>query len=195
MAITATGSKVHWNYFLALEHDLEVAGRYIEFSADNMGTYSVELAHLLLASSSEVDAVAKLLCARLDPNAPRGNIDEYRAILTRHLPELVAMEVYVPRYGLTLLPWDNWKVGVNPDWWRSHNNVKHERDAFFKEATLKNAINSVAALLTLVFHHYSFASSPTGGKLSSKDTNRLLQPASTLFRFSEDDYYAVLIAG
>jgi hypothetical protein len=35
----------HWNYFLALEKDLETVSRYIEFSRDNLNTYSIELAH------------------------------------------------------------------------------------------------------------------------------------------------------
>jgi len=193
MAIIATKSKVHWNYFLALEHDLELASRYVEFCDANMGTFSVELAHLLLAASSEVDVVAKLLCQRLDSDAPRGNIDQYRAVLTPHLHDLAAVQVFVPRYGLTLTPWENWASGNNPDWWRSHNNVKHERDAFFHEATLHNALNALAALLTLVFHHYSYAASENGQPMHAKDTTRILQPQSTFMQLHDDCYYAVRI--
>jgi len=57
---------LHWNYFLALESDLERVSRYIEFDKANFKTYSIELAHLLLAASSEVDVVAKTLCQRID---------------------------------------------------------------------------------------------------------------------------------
>ena len=193
MAIEATKSKVHWNYFLALEHDMELVARYIEFSLANMSTYSVELAHLLLAASSEVDVVAKLLCQRLENDSPRGNIDQYRVILTRHIPTISAMQVFVPRYGLTLTPWDNWASDNNPDWWRSHNNVKHERDYFFHEATLKNSLNALAALLTLTFHHYSYAGSDTAQPLSPKNTTRSLRPQSSLMQFSDDYYNAVRI--
>ncbi len=193
MAIVATTSKVHWNYFLALEHDLELAGRYVEFSQPNMETYSVEFAHLLLAASSEVDVVAKLLCKRLNVDAPRGNIDQYRTVLTQHLPELVKMQVLVPRYGLNLTPWENWSSDNNPDWWQCHNNVKHERDSFFHEATLKNSLNALGALLTLIFHHYSYAESQTSQPLSAKDTTRLLLPQSSLMQFSDDYYNAILI--
>lgn len=192
MAIVAQASKVHWNYFLALEHDLELAGRYVEFAEDNMGTYSIEFAHLLLAASSEVDAVAKLLCQRLDADAPRANIEHYRLVLSARLPELIGQHVYVPRYGLTLTPWDNWRNGENPNWWRSHNNVKHERDVYFSEATLKNSFNAVAALLTVVFHYYRHSQSD-GVPLIPKEANRILQPQSTLLRFSDDHYYGVRI--
>ena len=65
MTINVTGGKVHWNYLIALERDLEVASRYVEFCQRNFDVYSIEFAHLLLAAASEVDVVAKLLCAPL----------------------------------------------------------------------------------------------------------------------------------
>jgi hypothetical protein len=46
---------------------LENVSRYIEFIDANLDTYSIELAHLLLASSSECDVVFKELCALLSP--------------------------------------------------------------------------------------------------------------------------------
>lgn len=193
MAIVATSGKVHWNYFLALEHDLELASRYVEFSNDNMQTYSVEFAHLLLAASSEVDVVAKLLCLQLDPAAPCNNIDQYRQVFARKIPDIPAMQVFVPRYGLELIPWSNWASATSPDWWRSHNNVKHERNAFFQEATLKNALNAMAALLTLVFHYYSFTLPGDESPLHPKDTTQALQPQSSLMQLPSDHYYSVRI--
>ena len=55
MGIQVNGNFVHWNYYIALEQDLSKVSRFIEFSEDNFETYSIELAHLLLAASSEVD--------------------------------------------------------------------------------------------------------------------------------------------
>jgi hypothetical protein len=40
----------HWDYFLTLEADLSVVARYIEFSRDNFGTYSIELARIIVES-------------------------------------------------------------------------------------------------------------------------------------------------
>lgn len=194
MAIITTQSKVHWNYFIALERDLEVASRYVEFAASNLSTYSIEFAHLLFAASSEVDVVAKLLCKHLDHAAPRANIDHYRQALTRQIPDLAQIQVYVPRYGLTLTPWSNWQDGNKPDWWRSYNNVKHERDAHFQEATLKNALNSLAGLLTLVFYHYGLSEFQNIHSINKKETtSALLQPESTLLRFGDEFYYDNLV--
>ena len=72
---------LHWNYFLALESDLERVSRYIEFDKANFKTYSIELAHLLLAASSEVDVVAKTLCQRIDSKTKLENIDDYKKII------------------------------------------------------------------------------------------------------------------
>ncbi|MBI3128049.1 MAG: hypothetical protein HYZ11_10635 [Candidatus Tectomicrobia bacterium] len=192
--INASSSKIHWNYFIALERDLEVASRYVEFCQQNFNVYSIEFAHLLFAAASEVDVVAKLLCQRLQPDARRHNIDDYKAVLLAGFPNLPATQVFVPRYSLDLKPWDNWAGQDNPLWWRSYNNVKHERQKYFGEATFKNALNALGALLILVFYYYSYALAPQGNPpLSPKDTTRQLQPESTLLRLDDDYYYFNLI--
>ena len=194
MAIIATQSKLHWTYFVALERDLEVVARYIEFAEGNMGTFSLELAHLLMTASSEVDVVAKLLCERLDPDSARKNIDHYRAILVKQIPELPSMPIFVPRYGLHLTPWENWGRDENPDWWRSYNNVKHERNAYFQEATLQNALNSLGALLCLTFHLYQLDVPEEPQSNRDKQTTISLLPDSTLMRLEEHYYYENLWA-
>jgi len=192
--ITATEGKLHWNYFIALEQDLEVVARYIEFSERNFDTYSIELAHLLFAAASEVDVVAKLVCERVSPHAPRGNINDYRVVLLAEFPDISSKHIFVPRYGLTLTPWENWTGLNNPDWWRSYNNVKHERDAHFHEATLKNALNALGALLIVTFIHYSY-SLATGGapRLDPRNTTEQLRPDSTLLRLPADHYSLYLL--
>jgi hypothetical protein len=71
--IKQSASNIYWNYFLALERDLEIVSRYVEFTEDNYPVYSIELAHLLLAAASEIDTVAKLTCAIIAPNAARAS--------------------------------------------------------------------------------------------------------------------------
>ena len=132
--IRATPGKQHWNYFLALERDLDGVSRYVEFAKPNFKVYSIELAHLLFAAASEVDVVAKLLCRAVVPDKQPENINEYRDILKKSFPHLHAMEVRIPRYGITLTPWNNWRGKSNPDWWGGYNRVKHQRDTHFREA-------------------------------------------------------------
>jgi hypothetical protein len=142
--------ELHWNYFLALEQDVFTLARYIEFADRNMKTYSLEIARILLAGGSEVDVVAKLLVKHFDPHAKTNNIDDYRPVITSSAPYISTTRVFMPRYGLDLLPWENWQGISNPDWWKSHNMVKHNRSDHFTEANLTNALNTLAGLFVLL---------------------------------------------
>lgn len=115
MAITVTAGKLHWNYFIALEHDLEEVSRYVEFSEPNFKVFSIELAHLLFAAASEVDVVAKLICEHVAPTKPRRNINEYKRVLLSNISDLPTTQVLVPRYGLTFEPWSSWAGQSNPE--------------------------------------------------------------------------------
>ena len=195
VTILTTPSKLHWNYFLALERDMDVMSRYIEFDEANFAVYSIELAHLLFAAASEVDVVAKLLCQMLEPAAPRGNINDYKAVLLRALPGLPDAEIIVLRYGLTFRPWSNWSGANNPDWWRSYNDVKHERDTNFNQATLKSSLNALGALLILIYHYYARKLAiPPEAVLAPKVATSHLSPASSLLQLNGDFYYAHLVA-
>jgi hypothetical protein len=195
-----TATKLHWNYFLALEQDLAKVSRFVEFCEPNLQVFSIELAHLLFAAASEVDVLAKCICEIIAPKQNRENINDYRAIImgmaTKSVkmgetfyPNVTAIPVRVPRYGLTLTPWDNWVSGSNPDWWRGYNNVKHERNKYFHEATLQNTLNALAALLILNFYYYRLPTRECA--LNPKSTTRRLTPESMLLRLPEKYYDSI----
>ena len=154
MPIAEKNKLVHWNYFLAFDQDAEKLSRYIEFTNDNFKAYSIELVRLLLSAASEVDVVAKLLCSKVNSNAKAKNINDYRDILNPALPKIKDMKIQIPRYGLELIPWDNWKTNRPPDWWLDYNAVKHQRDENFKQANLKNTLNSISGLFCLLLYYY-----------------------------------------
>lgn len=53
-------------------------------------------------------------------------------MLVERLPELVDLQVRLPRYGLRFKPWEEWKGNTrNPERWDSYNKVKHERNKWF----------------------------------------------------------------
>jgi hypothetical protein len=213
-----TSARLHWNYFLALEKDLEAVSRYIEFSPDNFNTYSIELAHLLLSAASEVDTLAKCVCSILEPNNQPDNINEYRKVIksaeeteseivirfakspaVKHtvLPEakrhrLSSLSVFVPRHGLVFAPWGNWAKDKNPDWWRAYNDVKHKRNVHFNKATLHNAINALAGLLAMnyIYFRYEISKANLQNRCRNRKANvtRRMEPHSTLLRFGPDFY-------
>lgn len=154
MGICQSAAKLHWNYFLALDADLQRLARFVEFQKDNFSAYSIEMARLLLAGASEVDVVAKLLCQSAKSKSRAGSIDAYRKELNLAFPKIAHMKVTIPRYGLQLIPWSNWKNGKTPDWWSDYNLVKHTRNAYFRKANLKNTLNSIGALFVLLLHYY-----------------------------------------
>lgn len=148
----------NWNYFLHLEDDVSKIARWIEFSEKNFECYSVELARLLMTASSEIDVVAKKLCERFNKEANAKSINRYRDIIVETCPKFPEFVVEIPRYGLKLQPWINWRKPENPPfWWTSYNKVKHHRTENFQQANLANTLNATSGLyilLLLLYHDH-----------------------------------------
>lgn len=155
MSIPQSPTPIHWNYFLALEDDLYQLARYVEFTEANYDTYSIEIARVLLSASAEVDSVLKQLARRLSGDQELRNIDHYFDSVTGYSAKFIHFEVTIPRYGLTLRPWTDWRKEDAPKWWSAHNKVKHQRHEMFEMATLKHCLNAMAALLISVLHLYA----------------------------------------
>jgi len=113
MGIHYKGRLLHWNYFLALESDLDRASRFIEFSESNFNAYSIELAHLLLATCSEIDVVLKALCQIKNTRRKHWTIDNYQETVAKHFPQLTNEQIQIPRFGLSLQPFENWTFNRN----------------------------------------------------------------------------------
>jgi type I restriction-modification system DNA methylase subunit len=145
----------HWNYFLSIEEDISKLSRWVELSEINYKCYSLEIARLLMTTAAEVDVIAKLICKGIDPQSRAKGIQSYQREIVAEFPAIYKAKVLVPRFGLTLKPWSNWEIeNTSPLWWKANNNVKHQRSEFFHEATLKNLLNAVAALLLFLVLYY-----------------------------------------
>jgi hypothetical protein len=83
MTIQATKMDSHWNYFLAIERDLETLARYVEFDSKNFECFSIETARLLLAAAAEVDIVCKQICRQADQSSKACKINHYRDEIER----------------------------------------------------------------------------------------------------------------
>lgn len=147
----------HWDYFRTVESDLERSLRYVECDEANYGTYSLEFARLIMASCAEIDTVCKQLCRHICPDSspPPKRIPAYaKCILAKHalLPHI---EIKIARYGKVFRPWQHWTEANCPRWWTAYNHIKHSRTEHFCEATLRNAIESTAGLMTVVLYLYS----------------------------------------
>jgi hypothetical protein len=154
MGIQQGHSLIHWNYFLAIESDIDVVSRFIEPCEDNYQTYSQELARILIASTSEIDVLLKGICEQIEPAAKADNIGKYETVIRNNHPQLFEFKLHIPRWGLVLKPWTDWAANQPPLWWTACNKVKHHRDAEYKRANLKHTLNSIGALfiVNLYFH-------------------------------------------
>jgi len=141
----------HFDYFLTLEEDFIKAGRYAEICQDNWDTYSTEFTRLLLATGSEIDVVAKLVCARIDSATTPRTIDQWRKIITDHEPNFPAATVRL--FDMEFRPWEEWATDNNPDWWDLYNKVKHRRDVHFRDATLKRVMIALGGLYIMCNAH------------------------------------------
>jgi hypothetical protein len=182
--------RLHWNYFLALEKDVEELARYIEFDKENFNTFSIQLAHCLLSISSEVDVVAKELCIEIEQDSKTSNINDYRKLITAKYPSLMEEPVFLHRYNLTFKPWLSWADGVNPEWWQAYNSVKHKRGEHFDEANLKNVLNSLSGLFLLIVYLRE-TQIENLRTIFSEETLNTLRPLPTLLRLNEA-YYTFL---
>jgi hypothetical protein len=193
MTIRHTPAKVHWTFFIALEQDVEVTARYVEPVPANFNAFSLEMCRILFAAAAECEVVLKQILGLYGVDASRFNIDQLREQVPTKAPDILLEKVWVPRYGLELDPWANWRDGKNPDWWRSYNNVKHARELHYSEGNLHNALNTVAALMVAAVHFYQHQISGGGKLVAMRDVTAALSPESRLF-FLDDSHYQRLLA-
>jgi hypothetical protein len=144
----------HWQFFESLDDELHSLSRAIEFAPENFPTFSAQLARLYLSVCSEIDVVAKLLCNRIAPATSPKSINEYRPLVTTKFPNFAQLRIEMPAHDLDFQPWQLWDSGANPRWWKSYNDVKHERHKYYRDANLGNVLESAAGLLVLLIYFH-----------------------------------------
>jgi hypothetical protein len=191
MGIQYKKTNIHWNYFLALENDFEKISRYIELTEANNKTFSIELSKIIMTATQEVDVIMKKICLIISPESQPKNINHYKQIVMRILPDFSSEIVQLPRFGMSSKPWNNWNNrDIHPSWWSANNKLKHYRTDHFDTANLKNAFNSLGGLLIAILYYYKLEidvqnKTPTNWI----SLTNMLKPQTTLFRL-RDEYYA-----
>jgi hypothetical protein len=177
----------HWQFFESLDDELHSLSRIVEFSKDNFPTHSVHFARLYLSVCSEIDVVAKLLCARIDSSKTADNIHAYRTIIAPKFPNFSKLQIEMPGHELDFQPWAAWGSNEIPQWWTSHNQVKHERNKFFRDANLGNLLESSAGLLVLlVYQHQPELYNPCGSIQPDFKTMRIEKKYASGLRWGFD---------
>ena len=180
--MSSTLNPKYWDYFRAVEDDLLACARYVEFTSQNLPTYSNEFARILMVAGAEVDSVLREMCERLDPSSPSGNITQYCPIVTRAHPYFNRVGLAVQRTHLSITPWANWTKDDAPPWWKAgFNKIKHDRSNHLEQGSLSNALHAVGGLYLAILH-YHHASLPQVKRLLIGNASQLFVPVK-----AEDD--------
>ncbi|KAF6578407.1 hypothetical protein G9G54_14145 [Paenibacillus sp. EKM212P] len=162
-------SNLFWPIYRKLESEFTELSYYISIDKQQLKTYSIKIADLILRAVSECENIAKELCKKekIKFRDKKGQIRDY-VTFHEYIEELDKM--YNLKYKLVACDFENIKKGtfdIKHDpfrkeritrngkdkeiwrWYNSYNLIKHDRIKNFKEANMGNLINSLAALFLL----------------------------------------------
>jgi hypothetical protein len=159
-----------WEYYKDLERQLENYLYHIPYLLGNENTYSFRLANLILAIGAHIDSAFKEIAKysvlfgkypeMLSPKTKDGKLrkptirDYYPISEAYGLTEESVMFRCLPDRE-QLCPFHQYQRNGRkcPDWWTAYNNVKHNFNENFKDATLKTIRDALAgAFLLNVIH-------------------------------------------
>jgi hypothetical protein len=142
----------------ALIGQLEQICRVIHPKGDNLNTYGHETRNVLILACTELEAHWKNI---LKANCKRGqNTEDYsRLSEPMKLGEYRVELSYYPWIS-PILPFENWvrskTASKHLGWYAAYNNVKHDRENQFSEATLRNAVHAVAGCFVMLCAQYGW---------------------------------------
>ncbi len=134
-----------WQHYLWLESEFCTVLEYVELDNANYSTYSRRIEKLILQIGSEFDNVSREICGL--QSVDRTSICDYYNYYTSNFNNITVSKVIAGDVQLT--PFDGWNStapGETLAFWKAYNSIKHDRIANYKEASLKNALNAMAAL-------------------------------------------------
>ena len=140
----------YWKYYLTLENKFIETINYVELDELNFETFSNNYAMLLQAIGSEINNTFKELCVY--ENDENKGIKDFSKFIKDSFPELASLEIIVIGYDITFSPFESWRNGNfnnSPKWWSAYNKIKHSRIASYNEASLKNVLYALGALMLI----------------------------------------------
>ena len=131
--------------------------RVIEPDAANLNAYGHEIRNLLLLASMEVEAAWSAVIRANGYSGNRWTTNDYIKLLhPLHLSEYELRLTSYPKVPL-LTPFATWDASQptqSLEWYGAYNQTKHDREQAFGVATLKHAINAVAAAVILFYAQF-----------------------------------------
>lgn len=139
--------------FLLIQNDIFKLFEYIEPSDNNLGTYSFRIHELLMRICIEIEANFKAILRENHYSKPEAdwNISDFKLINTSH--HLDACKARFPIWKgekNIFQPFYAFKNKKTPQWWKSYNQSKHNRNDNFQNANFETLLNSYSALFIIL---------------------------------------------
>lgn len=181
---------LYWKNYILLEKEFTETLDYITLDTENYNVYSSRYIKILLQIGSEIDINAKLLCKQYNAQSNAENIEDYKNVIMGNEVDFCNTEVNILHHCNVsqFMPWESWKQGINPNWWKAYNKVKHERfqigniagiiKEYYKFANLEYTLFALGGLYQLLIYRYSKLIDGTGNWIETPI------PGSHLFRLT-----------
>jgi hypothetical protein len=143
--------------------ELDQICRVVHPESANLQTYGHATRNILILACTEVEAHWKSV---LEANGYMGMRQEGRFDTSDYVKLLDAMRL--DQYVVNLNPypwlapvvpfigWDNSSPTKSIPWYGAYNHVKHDREAYFAEATLDRALSAVSACFVMLCAQYGW---------------------------------------
>ncbi len=130
----------YWEYYLYLEKDFLQLIRYISLYKENFYTFSDEIHKQLISVGIEFENISKKLCEIKGISlSGKTNVTDFKQWIPT---EQIEIKVIYSFEQINLLPFDNF----TKEWWKSYNDIKHNRNANYKKVNFKNLLDALAGL-------------------------------------------------
>ena len=127
-----------------------------------------------MAIGSELDTFFKIYCG-FNLNGSGKTIVDYTQYIMSEYSKITEQEVGIYNTDIVLTPYEEWNQ-CNPrlSWWKSYNDVKHNRQENITKASLENVVTALAALYLIEMKYL---------QMITKETNEPDEPGkdSNLF--------------
>jgi hypothetical protein len=153
----STEARLHRQAFELCVKDLDKALEFVEGHDQNLNVFSHRFYELLLRSCTEFESRAKTLLSAHGINLKENaTIRDYFPLADMY--RLADCHVFATRWNpapLRISPFADWTSPTEgPSWYRAYNGVKHSRQANFGNASLRNVLSAVSAVMIILVQAY-----------------------------------------
>lgn len=142
----------------ALIQELQQICRVVHPISDNFTAYGHEIRNIIIIASTEVEAHWKNILKANGKNG-KNTRDYVKLSLPMKLGEYRIALPWCPWLD-PIAPFENWMPCSTPTkllpWYDAYNNIKHDRETNFAQATLINALKSVTGCFVMLCAQYGW---------------------------------------